>query len=313
MPRPPRLLVLRALGLGDLLAGVPALRSLRRHCDQHRLLLAAPEPLRPLLNWIGGIDQLVPTTGLVPLDRSLHGVDLAVNLHGRGPQSTRLLADLEPARLVAFDLADRRGHTEHWRDDEHEVQRWCRLVGGTGAIADPNDLRLQDPDRPAHGSEVVRRSGAVVHPGAASGSRRWPPERFAAVVHHLVGRGVDVTVSGGPAETELVDRVIALSGEAGTACRPHVGGDLAALARLCAASRLVVVGDTGVAHLATALGTPSVVLFGPIDPARWGPPAGPHHVLWAGATGDPHSALPDPGLLAINVEAVMAAADRALR
>jgi len=309
---PPRLLVLRALGLGDLLTGVPALRGLRRHYDGHRLLLAAPEPLRPLLSWIGGIDQFVPTPGLAPLNRSLHGADLAVNLHGRGPQSTRLLADLEPARLVAFDRPDRPGQTERWRDDEHEVQRWCRLVGSTGAVADPSDLRLQDPDRPVDGSEVTRRSGAVLHPGAASGSRRWPPERFAAVVRHLVDHGVHVTVSGGPAETELVEQVIALSGGSGAECGPQVGGDLAVLARLVATSRLVVVGDTGVAHLATALGTPSVVLFGPTDPARWGPPPGPHHVLWAGATGDPHSDHPHPGLLAINIEEVIAAADRAL-
>ena len=58
-------------------------------------------------------------------------------------------------------------------------------------------------------------------------------------------------------------------------------------------------------HLATALGTPSVVLFGPTDPARWGPPeAGPHRVLWAGRTGDPHGDRPDPGLLTITVDEV---------
>lgn len=312
MSRRPRLLVLRALGLGDLLAGVPALRGLRRHCGDHRLLLAAPEPLRPLLSWIGGIDELVPTEGLVSLDRSLHCVDLAVNLHGRGPQSTSLLADLEPAQLVAFDLPDRLGNIEHWCDDEHERDRWCRLVSSIGAVTDSGDLRLHDPDQPLPGLYGIDRSGAVVHPGAASGSRRWPPERFAAVARHLAGRGFAVTVSGGPAEAELVDHVLELCGSSGTACRPQVGGDLATLARLVAASRLVVVGDTGVAHLATALATPSVVLFGPTDPARWGPSSGTHQVLWAGTTGDPHGALPDPGLLAITVEEVIIAADRAL-
>jgi len=73
-----------------------------------------------------------------------------------------------------------------------------------------------------------------------------------------------------------------------------------------------VCGDTGVAHLATALGTPSVVLFGPTSPARWGPPPDRaiHQVLWAGRTGDPHASRPDPGLLAIGENEVLQALTR---
>jgi ADP-heptose:LPS heptosyltransferase len=63
-----------------------------------------------------------------------------------------------------------------------------------------------------------------------------------------------------------------------------------------------------VAHLATALGTPSLVLFGPTSPARWGPPdRAIHRVLWAGRTGDPHASRPDPGLLAIGEDDVLQA------
>ena len=61
----------------------------------------------------------------------------------------------------------------------------------------------------------------------------------------------------------------------------------------------------------TALRTPSVVLFGPVSPALWGPPAERtwHRVLWTGTTGDPHGSFPDPGLLAITVDDVVAALD----
>ena len=90
----------------------------------------------------------------------------------------------------------------------------------------------------------------------------------------------------------------------------HAGLPILALAALVAAAGRVVVGDTGVAHLATAFGTPSVVLFGPTSPAAWGPPPGRRHrALWAGRVGDPHGEQPDPGLLAIPVDEVLAALD----
>jgi ADP-heptose:LPS heptosyltransferase len=83
------------------------------------------------------------------------------------------------------------------------------------------------------------------------------------------------------------------------------------LAALVADARLVVSGDTGIAHLATAFVTPSVVLFGPTPPFTWGPPgSGPHVALWAGRLGDPHGQTIDPGLLAITVDDVLAAVDQ---
>ena len=85
------------------------------------------------------------------------------------------------------------------------------------------------------------------------------------------------------------------------------------LAVLVADASLVISGDTGVAHLATAYGTPSVLLFGPTPPALWGPPAGgPHLVLWHGGRGDPHGSRPDPSLLAIDEDEVLRAAESML-
>jgi hypothetical protein len=87
-------------------------------------------------------------------------------------------------------------------------------------------------------------------------------------------------------------------------------------ARLTASARLVISGDTGMAHLAAACARPSVTLFGPVPPAEWGPPAHPRHqMLWratADYRGDPHSTRTDPALAGISVDAVLAAADRAL-
>jgi ADP-heptose:LPS heptosyltransferase len=82
-----------------------------------------------------------------------------------------------------------------------------------------------------------------------------------------------------------------------------------------ASARLVVSGDTGMAHLASAYGTPSVLLFGPTPPARWGPPPdGPHTVIWHGyEVGDPSADEVSPALLGIHSAEVLAAAQVRLR
>jgi ADP-heptose:LPS heptosyltransferase len=101
-----------------------------------------------------------------------------------------------------------------------------------------------------------------------------------------------------------------IAGKAGLAPGRVLAGrtDLDRLAKLVAGAGRVVSSDTGIAHLATALGTPSVVLFGPTPPQEWGPPPDPRHTtLWAGRRGDPHAHEPDPGLLAIEPGTVIEA------
>ena len=305
MTRPPLLVALRALGLGDFLTGLPALRALADGFPGHHRVLAAPAALAPLAELSGAVDEVVPVGHLARLPLELHGADVAVNLHGRGPQSTQLLAATGPRRLIAFGADS----PPAWSEDEHEVARWCRLLTESGIPADRTRLDLAPPDRaPPQGTE----GATVVHPGAASGSRRWPPERFAAVARREVSAGRPVVVTGGAGEVGLTRSVAAAAGLPDGAVLAGAT-DLPALAATVAAAGRVVCGDTGVAHLATALGTPSVVLFGPTAPDRWGPPpdrARRHQVLWAGGTGDPHGSEPDPGLLELTVDDVLAALDR---
>jgi ADP-heptose:LPS heptosyltransferase len=88
--------------------------------------------------------------------------------------------------------------------------------------------------------------------------------------------------------------------------------DLGELTRMVASARLIICGDTGVGHLATALSTASVLLFGPTPPRLWGPPPALHDrhtVLWAGEAGDPHASTTDPGLTRISVTDVIHAAE----
>ncbi|MFA9428792.1 glycosyltransferase family 9 protein [Egicoccus sp. AB-alg2] len=306
----PLLLVLRALGLGDLLTAVPALRGLRRGFPAHRLVLAAPAWLAPLVAAIEAVDDHLHVGELEPLPAELADrVAVAVDLHGSGPQSHALLTSLRPARLVAFAHPDVPASADGpaWDATEHEVARWCRLVRRAGCPADPADLAITPPPR---SPTAMSAAGAtVVHPGAKSGARRWPADRFAAVAAAEAATGRRVLLTGSPSERELATEV---ARRAGLGPEAVLAGalDLDGLAAVVAAADRVVCGDTGVAHLATAFGTPSVVLFGPTPPDAWGPPVDRrerHRVLWAGRTGDPLADEPFEGLLAIAPARVIAA------
>ncbi|MDT0265832.1 glycosyltransferase family 9 protein [Streptomyces sp. DSM 44915] len=316
-----RVLVLRALGLGDLLTAVPALRAVRRSFPAHRLLLAAPESLAGAVAALDCVDELVPTVAPgreVPARVPWRGPapELAIDLHGNGPASLRPLLALRPARTIGYALLP----PDQWAEREHERERWCRLLRRHGMPADPTRLGIAAPAvaSPAPGA-------VVVHPGADAGARRWPAERFAAVARSL-GDRTRVVVTAGPGEEPLAQRVAALAGLPAGAVL--AGLPFPTLSALVAEASAVVVGDTGVAHLATAHGTPSVVLFGPVSPALWGPPPGRRHrALWhpdpadGARPGDPHGAAPDARLARISVAEVREAlaevtggrADRTLR
>ncbi|CAN5231700.1 glycosyltransferase family 9 protein [soil metagenome] len=301
----PDILVLRALGVGDLLTAVPAVRGLARGFPEHDLILLAPPALEPLVRLIGGVDRLIPAAPLAPLEEAPPIPKIAVNLHGRGPQSSLVLLRTRPLRLIAFahaEVPETAGGPE-WRADEHEVARWCRLLAEEGIAADPRDLDIHPPGIPV-ARELI--GATVLHPGAASAARRWPLERWAAVAADQARRGQRVVLTGGLHERALADDVARMAGLVSDAV---LAGrtDLAELAAVVAAANVVVCGDTGVAHLATALRTPSVVLFGPTSPAHWGPPPERtrHRVLWKGGSGDPHGGRPDPGLLAISIDEVL--------
>jgi ADP-heptose:LPS heptosyltransferase len=310
MTRRSVVVALRALGIGDLCTAVPALRALGRSLPEP-VLVAAPGSLAPLIR-LASVGTHVALESLDDPWPPLPPVSLAVNLHGPGPQSIERLRSLTPKRLVSHrrpdDLADGR---RRWRDDEHDRVRWCRLVAQQLAIpADPEDLRIAEPPSARRSDPHV-----LVHLGAAAAARRWPTDRFAGVVEDLVARGRHCHLTGDADERRLGAEVVALvSPKARDRVTDLTGRtSLTRLIDVVGGAVLVVCGDTGVAHLASAFGRPSVVLFGPIAPTRWGPPErGPHVALWARRCGDPQGSVTDPGLLEIDVGDVLGAVDRLL-
>lgn len=303
----PELLVLRAIKLGDLLVAVPALHALRRAFPEHRITLATTAWLAPVVDLVPDVDVHLAQHGLDhPLGVPAGVVDVAVNLHGAGPESSDLVAALGARRVVGHTDPSNGFDGPEWPEGVHERERWTRLLVWHGIAADPDDVGISLPPAPP-----VVAGAAVVHVGAFHGARHWPTDRFADVVVGLRARGFDVVLTGG---ADDVERARAVADAAGLAPGAVLAGslELQEFAAVIAAARLVVTADTGAAHLASAYGIPSVVVFGPAPPEAWGPPAsGPHVVLTDASLrrGDVFAEDPDPALLAVHPVDVLAAVD----
>jgi hypothetical protein len=280
-------LALRAAGLGDLLTAVPALRSLASFrvpgAGHTHVVVAAPAWLHPIVRLIPGVCEAADVAGMRPVVSARP--TLAVNLHGSGPQSHEALLAVRPRQLLAYRQGDLWPSGPIWIHEESERVRWCRLLEWIGLPTDANRVGINRPSTPP-----AVANGVVLHLGASGPERRWPASSFAELAAGLADERLVLTgtLQDLPAAIE-----VAKAGRIPPQ-RQLVGWlDLPALASTIAASRLVVTGDTGVAHLATAYGVPSVIIFGPASVKRWGPPElDRHRVVRAGGRAPQASDVP---------------------
>jgi ADP-heptose:LPS heptosyltransferase len=287
-------LVARMDNEGDVLLAGPAVRAAAAHADRVTLLCgprgrhaaallpgvdevlvhhaawidAHPEPVDPAAT-IGLVDALAA--------RRIDAAAILTSFH-QSPLPLALLLRLADVPEIAAISVDYPGSLLDHRlpdpGDVHETERALGVVAALGlALPSGDDGALRIRDVAATADE--RPPYVVVHPGASVPARAWSPERNAALVEALAAGGRRVLVTGGPGETELTRRV---AGEHGI----DLGGatSFAGLAALLAAADCVVVGNTGPAHLAAAVGAPVVSLFAPTVPAaRWRPWGVPHELL----------------------------------
>ncbi len=333
-------LVARQDSVGDVLLAGPAVRAVAAGAARVTLLCGprgrAAAELLPGVHevvveaapWIDAEPEPVSRAATEAFVDGLarRGIDQAIVLTSfhQSPLPLALLLRLAGVATVAATSVDYPGSLLDVRhrvdEDLHEVERALSLVATLGYRLPPGDdgrLAVRRPragERPVPHPPYVDPPYVVVHPGASAPARAWAPERHAALVRSLADRGRRVVVTGGAAERELTALV------AGPP-RPEVtdlGGrvDLAGLAETLAGSCAVVVGNTGPAHLAAAVGTPVVSLFAPTVPAaRWRPWKVPHVLLGrqdAACAGSRARSCPVPGhpcLDGLGVDEVAAAVD----
>jgi ADP-heptose:LPS heptosyltransferase len=292
-----RALVVRLDSAGDVLLAGPAVRAVAaRHgpvtmlvsplgADAARLLPGVSEVVVWSSPWVLADPPPVDGADIAALVDRLAAARFAEALvltsFHQSPLPTALLLRLAGVPRISAISVDYPGSlldVRHQVDDDiPEPERALSLATAAGLALPAGDDGRLAVRRPL--PDVTSLTGTepyvVVHPGAAAPSRQWPPERCAEAVVELAGRGRRVVVTGGAAERELTAQV---AGHAGL----DLGGrtDLAGLAAILAGADTVVVGNTGPAHLAAAVGTPVVSLFSPVVPAvRWAPYGVPHVLL----------------------------------
>jgi heptosyltransferase-1 len=223
----------------------------------------------------------------------------------------RLIGEAEPRERAARWLFTERVPTRGAHVIEQDVELASTIAGDRLAPVAP--WLPVDPAAEAWANAILP-SGSppavLINPGAGWGAKCWPAERYAAVAQGLVERGCRVLVNAGPGEEPLAEVIVH-----GTGCA--VTPLTCTLAQLIALTRrvaLAVAGDTGPLHLACALSRPVVGIYGPTDPSRNGPFGTRFEVLRSPQSRRDHSRhkAPEAGLLTIQPEEVLRAADRLL-
>ncbi len=330
-----RTLAVRLDNEGDVLLAGPALRALAAG-SAHLALLCGPRGGQAA-RMLPGVDEVLtwrapwidPEPAAVDRDdvlalagairaRSFDRALVFGSFH-QSPLPTALVLRLAGVPWVGATSVDYPGSLLDLRhridDDVHEVERALALVGAAGYELPPGDdgrlavVRAGEQDV-APPADAGRRR-VVVHPGASVPARAWSPERNRDLVAALAGQGAEVLVTGAPAERELTALVAGGHGR-------DLGGatSFSGLAGLLAGAAAVVVGNTGPAHLAAAVGTPVVSLFAPTVPAvRWRPWRVPHELLHvdvpcAGCRARVCPVEGHPCLEGVGVEDVLAALSR---
>jgi heptosyltransferase-1 len=292
-----RFLIVRLGAMGDVVHAIPVAAALRRAFPAARIDWLVSAKHREILDLVPVIDRRLVIndrndaaggTPLVAAIRELRAghYDVALDLQGLIKSAVLARASGAP-RVVGFSSAyarerlarvfyteafdPGRGGLYNPRETRHVVDINLAVLSVLGILAPATEFPIDQVDSAAARTASRQTGGRYVllNPGAAWPNKRWPPARLAAVAADLHKRyGLMSVVLWGPGEEALASEVVAGAGGAAVLSSQTSIADLVALARGAA---LMVSGDTGPTHVAAALGTPIVGIYGPTRPARNGP------------------------------------------
>jgi lipopolysaccharide heptosyltransferase I len=282
-----KILIVRLGSLGDLVHTLPAVSAIRRaypHSEIDWLVDAAHHEFLTLVPVISGVVVLRDRTvrGWLEARRAMRSRRYEVAVDFQGLLKSAALGRLSGAeRVIGFDRDSLREpaaaplYTERVGpragEGRHVIDKNLRLAAAIGATSQVLEFPLTQPDSPAF--SAMRAAGidayALINPCAGWPNKRWPAGSFGQIGRLLRDRyGLSPIVLWGPGEESLARDVVDASAGTAVMAPATTVSDLIAVSRN---ARLVISGDTGPLHIAAAVGTPVIALFGPTDPCRNGP------------------------------------------
>ncbi len=293
-----RILVVRLRSIGDTVLTTPSLLALRRFLPHATIDILLEDWVAPVLEGFPGIDNVIrlkarSTYSRVRVAREIRGrqYDVVYNLHG-GTTATLLSRTTGAQHRVgyaSYQYARLHNHRAPassllWgREQTHSVEQQLALFGWTGVpVTDrPATKLVATKEASVRIDEQLRKMGleerafAVIHPAAAYATKQWATDKFARVAENLSDCGIAVVALTGPGDAhvaqELNNRSAARIIEMSNLSLPEVTA-------LASKARLFIGNDSGIAHMAAAVGLPSVVIFGSSNISHWRP--------WATAAGE---------------------------
>jgi predicted lipopolysaccharide heptosyltransferase III len=280
----------RLRSIGDTVLATPSVFALKRFLPHAQVDILVEDWVAPLLTNHPSVDNVVVLErgGVVARTRAARELraeryDVVYNLHG-GTTATFLTRATGARHRVGFETYQyAKLHTELappapllWRQEKtHSVEQQLALLGWTG-VPVTDKPRTQLGIWPAAAEVVNQRlvaAGlaehkiALIHPAAAFETKRWATENFARVAEFVAARGFAPVAIAAPHEAQVINELL------GAASVKIVSFDLSLpeVTALAARSQLFVGNDSGIAHIAAAVGTPSVVIFGSSNVANWRP------------------------------------------
>lgn len=333
---------MRLSAMGDILHALPAVAALREAHPEWRIGWAIEPQWKPLLAAEGATQRgpampLVDHIHIIPArqwarspvsPRTLREIryarrelraekyDVCVDLQGsvrsaviaKWARARRLIGEDAPRERAARCFFSERIPTH----GVHVIEQAIEVINAIASDTLPINLPPLPIDPEAERkAKTLPTPFVLLNPGAGWGAKRWPADRYAKLATHLRKAGYNVLVNTGPGEEPLANEIATRSDGAASVLHSTIS-ELISVTRRAA---LVIGGDTGPLHLASALGRPVVGIFGPTDPARNGPFGGRFRVLRHPESKRDHTrhSEPEAGLLTITPDAVLCAAMELLR
>ena len=286
-----RVLIVRLRSIGDTVLTTPALLALKRFLPQARVDILLEDWVAPVLDGLPHVDNVIrlerkSTSARARVARQLRAnkYDVVYNLHG-GTTATLLTRATGATHRVGYQTYQYARLHNHlspassslWGQEKtHSVEQQLALLGWTGVpVSDrpPTELALTAEalatiDTHLQNAGLTAAPIAVIHPAAAFATKQWAADKFGRVAEDLRNRGLAVIAITTANEKPIIDE---MNRNAAAPVTALTDLSLPEITALLARARVFIGNDSGIAHMAAAVKTPSVVIFGSSNTAHWRP------------------------------------------